>query len=161
VDTVVTIVNHTDTVYVIDTVVTVQHHYDTTEIVDTVLVTQCAPNEFLAMTALHYYTDPLVLEFIYQEFGLNEGWMFYLSTFQSEITVRSASVYDIYGLIDYWAPDWSGYYPLEYYWRMTYIGGDPADPDNWQIGEPPAAVSGHRPGICVSEDTARARAALR
>jgi len=145
-DTVV--VNHTVTVH--DTVVTVQHHYDTTVVIDTVVTQQCTPNQNLAYTALENYSDALVIDFINQEFGYTDGWVFYLSAYQCEVTRRSASVYDIYGYIDYWTPDWSGYYPLEFYWRMTYTSGDPADPDNWQISEPPAgAPADHAPGVRV------------
>ena len=147
----------TNTVFVHDTVVTVQHHYDTTVLIDTVTVQQCTPNQNLAYTALESYSDELVIEFINQEFGYTDGWVFYLSAFQCEMTPRSASVYDIYGYIDYWTPDWSGYYPLEFYWRMTFTGGDPADPNNWDISEPPATVpSEHVPGVrVVPNQTAR------
>ncbi|MEW5795054.1 MAG: hypothetical protein AB1772_01710 [Candidatus Zixiibacteriota bacterium] len=138
----------TQTVTIHDTVFTVQHHYDTTVVVDTVVTLQCNPNQYLAFTALEYHTDPLVIQFIYQQFGYNDGWVLYLSAHQSEITRRSADVYDIYGYIDYWTPDWSAYYPLEYYWRMTFTGGDPADPNKWNISEPPTgAPSGHQPGV--------------
>ena len=146
-DTVVQVNHVYDTVLVHDTVVTVQHHYDTTVVVDTVLKTQCDPNEHLAMAALQYYCNPLVLEIVNQEFGLSDGWMFYLTTFQVDLTRQSAGIYDIYGYVNYWATDWSGYYPLEYYWRLTYTGGDPADPNNWQMAEPPTATSAHPPGV--------------
>jgi len=143
-----------DTVTVHDTVFTVQNHYDTTVIVDTVLTVQCDPNEYLAIAALHYYTDPLVLDFIYQEFGYTDGWIFYLSSFQLDLTKQSSDIYDIYGYIEYWAPDWSGYYPLEFYYRMTYSGGDPSDVASWVISEPPTASPGaYTPGIkLVPED---------
>jgi len=142
--------------YVYDTVVTVQNHYDTTHIVDTVLTTQCNPNALLAVSALQFYTDPLVLDFINQEFQINDGWVFYLSTFQLDVTQQSSSVYDFYGFIDYWTPDWSAYYPLEFFYRMTFTGGDPADPNNWQISEPPAAASGHMPGVILVPQSSRA-----
>ncbi|UCD94547.1 MAG: hypothetical protein JSU69_00405 [Candidatus Zixiibacteriota bacterium] len=133
--------------YVYDTVTIVQHHYDTTVVTDTVLMSQCDPNEYLAIAALHYYSDPLVLEYIDQQFGYNDGWIFYLSSFQLDMTRQSSDIYDIYGYIDYWTPDWSGFYPLEFYWRLTYTDGDPADPRNWQISEPPAPAPGHQAGI--------------
>jgi hypothetical protein len=157
-DTVV--VNHT--VIVHDTVVTVQQHYDTTILIDTVTVQQCTPNQNLAYTALEYYSDELVIQFINQEFGYTDGWVFYLSAYQSEITRQSATVYDLYGYIDYWTPDWSGYYPLEFFWRMTFTGGDPADPDNWAISEPPAAApSGHTPGVRVAPDLSTTQREMR
>jgi len=62
----------------------------------------------------------------------------------------STGVYDFYGYIDYWTPDWSGYYLLEYYWRMTYLGGDPTDPNNWRLSDPPAGASGRDSGLKLS-----------
>jgi hypothetical protein len=146
-----------DTTTVHDTVEVVQHHYDTTVLIDTVELLQQSPNVYLAIAAMQYYSDPLVFDLIQQEFGISGGWVFYLSTFQSELTAQSSDVYDIYGYIDYWTEDWSSYYPLEYYWRLTYIGGDPADPDNWQMSEPTGttAVSG-RPGLKVSTEASPA-----
>ncbi len=158
-DTVTVTVHTTDTLYqtnyVYDTVVTVQNHYDTTVVVDTVQTLQCNPNELLAVQAMEYHSDPQVIDFINQQFGYNDGWVFYLSTFQLDLTAQSSTVYDMYGYIDYWVPDWSAYYPLEFYWRMTFTGGDPADPDNWQIAEPPAAVSGHQPGVRIMPQNER------
>lgn len=142
-----------DTTIVYDTVTTIQHHYDTTVMVDTVLVSQCEPNEYLAMSALEYYSNPQVFDYIYQEFGFEGGWAFYLSDFQVDLTIQSDDVYDIYGMIDYWTPDWSSYCPFEYFWRMTYLGGDPADPRNWQMTEPPTPVAGHQPGIRVNRES--------
>jgi hypothetical protein len=140
------VIDHTVTVH--DTVFTVQHHYDTTVVTDTLVMQQCTPNQNLAYTALENYCDALVIQFINEEFGYTDGWVLYLSAYQSEVTRQSESVYDLYGYIDYWTPDWSGYYPLEFYWRMTYTGGDPADPDNWEIGEPPAGTPPDRaPGV--------------
>ena len=63
------------------------------------------------------------------------------------MTVQSSSVYDIYGYIDYWAPEWADFYSFEYYWRMTYTGGDPTNPNNWDISEPPGYVPNFQPGI--------------
>jgi hypothetical protein len=148
----------TNTVY--DTIVTVQVHYDTIVIVDTVVQVSNTSDESQAMGALQYYVDPLVLQFISQEFGLNDGWIYYLSAWQSEYTIASPGVYDIYGYIDYWATDWSGYYPLEYYYRITYKGGDPSNVNNWELGEPaasparPSGISsvkneGQRPGALM------------
>jgi len=151
-DTIHTVNTVYDTAYIYDTVTTVQHHYDTVTVTitetDTVVTLQCNPNEYLAIEALQQYSNSVVLEFINSEFGYDDGWVFYLSTIQSDLTAQSSSVYDIYGYIDYWTPDWSAYYPLEYYWRMTYIGGDPADPNNWQLGDPPASTAGDvQPGL--------------
>jgi len=151
-DTIQTVNTVHDTTYIYDTVTTVQHHYDTVTVTvtetDTVVTYQCDPNEYLAIEAMQQYANSMVLEFIYSEFGYDDGWVFYLSTVQSDLTVQSSTVYDIYGYIDYWTPDWSAYYALEYYWRMTYTGGDPADPNNWELGDPPASASGDiEPGI--------------
>jgi hypothetical protein len=156
-------VHTTDTVLIIDTVIQVNNVYDTiiTYVTDTVSINQCQPSEFLALGALQYYCDPLVIEFINGEFGYDDGWIMYLSAFQTDVTKQSSDVYDIYGYIDYWTPDWSGYYPLEYYWRVTYTGGDPANPDNWDLSSPPDGVSGHRPGVSLTEDPARSDALRR
>lgn len=153
----------TDTVFLFDTVVQTEYVYDTvtTVIIDTVLTTQCTPNEFLALAALQYYCDPLVLDLINTEFGIADGWIFYLSAFQLDLTRQSSGVYDIYGYIDYWTTDWTGFYPLEFYWRLVYSGGDPADPGNWQMSEPPDPAPDHRPGIRVVQDPSRAEPTLR
>ena len=134
--------------YVYDTIETIVHHYDTIRITDTVSSVQCNPNEHLAFAALQYYCDPLVIDLVNLEFGLTDGWIFYLSEFQVDLSKQSINVYDIYGYIDYWTTDWSGYYPIEYYWRLSYAGGDPSNTDNWQLLEPPAGVSGDlQPGL--------------
>jgi hypothetical protein len=140
-DTVITVQHH------YDTVTTVQHHYDTTIMVDTVQITDFSPNEHLAFAALQYYSDDIVFDVISTELGIDGGWVFYLSGFQHDLAEPSSGVYDIYGFIDYWTPDWADFYPFEYYWRMIYIGGDPADPQNWDITEPPVNVSGFKRGI--------------
>ncbi len=169
-DTVSTVNTVYDTTYIHDTVNTVQYQYDTVTVtvnhydtvtvthwdtiqntilqIDTVFTNQCSPNEYLAIEALQQYSNSLVMEFINAEFGYSDGWVFYLSTVQSDLTIQSSSVYDIYGFIDYWTPEWDAYYPLEYYWRMTYTGGDPADANSWQLAEPPAATAGNtQPGL--------------
>ena len=164
-DTVITYdsvnVHTTDTMTVYDTVVQVNTIYDTIvqtntiydtvtttiTIIDTVVQSSNEPNELEAMGALQYYVDPLVLEFANQEFGLTDGWVYYLTPWQSDITIQSAGVYDIYGYVDYWAPDWSGYYALEFMYRITHTGGDPSDVNNWVLSEPPAGSPGHSPGI--------------
>ena len=144
-----------DTVNVFDTILQVNNIYDTIQlydtinIIDTVNTIQYSPNQFSAFTALEYFNNPKVLNIVYTELGLIDGWIFYLTAYQSDITVVSSDVYDIYGFIDYWAPDWSGYYPLEYYWRMTYTGGDPGNPNNWTMNEPPSAVADFTPGVKI------------
>ncbi len=156
-DTVVQVDYHHDTVTVYDTVHTVQYEtdttymyfFDTTYLVDTVTVNESSDNEHVAIGALQYYSNGLVIEFINAEFGLTDGWIFYLSTMQSDIQQVSTGVYDIYGFIDYWTPDWESYYPLEYYWRISYIGGDPAEADSWQISEPPDASPIYEPGLGI------------
>jgi hypothetical protein len=55
-------------------------------------------------------------------------------------------VYDLYGYIDYWTPDWSGYYPLEFGYRLTFTGTDPTNPNDWDITEAPATGSSPHPG---------------
>jgi hypothetical protein len=152
-DTVIQVDHIYDTVPIHDTVTTVEYHYDTTVITDTIMMAQCEPNEHLAIAALQYYSDPLVMEFIYQEFGYNDGWVFYLSSFQLELTQQSVDVYDIYGYIDYWTLDWSGFYPLEFHWRLNYTGGDPADPESWEMTDPPSLAAGRQPGIRLITDT--------
>jgi hypothetical protein len=137
----------TETEYVYDTVTEYQTIYDTTFITDTVVNGEGGPNEFLAMTALEYYCDDLVMEVIYTELGYTDGWIFYLSSFQLDLTTQSSTVYDLYGFIDYWKGDWSDFAAFEYYWRMVYNGGDPTDPNNWTMTEPASPTSGHNPGL--------------
>lgn len=157
-----------DTVSIHDTITVTQHHYDTTVVTvtvtdtvhtivnhyDTVTVTNYQPSAEHAYTALQAHNDPMVIDFAYSEFGYNDGWVFYLSAYQVDLQQNATGVYSIYGYIDYWAPDWSGYYPLEFYWTMSYQGGDPADPNNWSIAEPTAA-SPHEPGIRLANDPRR------
>jgi hypothetical protein len=148
IDTIVQVDYVYDTLFVHDTIVTVEHHYDTVTVTDTVQIVRCDPNEHFAFAALQYHTNPLVLDLVLQEFGLVGGWIFYLTEYQVDLVNPSAGVYDIYGYVNYWMTDWSGYYPLEYYWRLVYSGGDPADPANWQMTEPPSgASSAHRSGL--------------
>ncbi len=162
-------IHTTDTVLVFDTVVQVDYIYDTVHvydtvtnvIVDTVVNNQCAPNEYLALTALQYYCDLMVFDAINTEFGISGGWVLYLSAFQTQLTKKSSGVYDIYGYIDYWTPEWDGFYAFEYYWRMTYSGGDPANPLNWQMSEPPATVSGYQPGVRLVGDSELSQPARR
>jgi len=140
-----------DTVYetnhIYDTVTVYQTVYDTTFLTDTVTTSEGGPNEFLAITALEYYCDDLVLQAVNAELGYTDGWIFYLSTFQLGLTEQSPTVYDLYGYIDYWKGDWADFAAFEYYWRLTYTGGDPTDPNNWQMTEPPMPTSGHYPGL--------------
>jgi hypothetical protein len=154
-------INTTDTFYVHDTVTQVTYIHDTvfthdtvtTVVHDTVEVSQCAPNEYLALAALQYYSDPMVFDYIYNEFGVSGGWTFYLSAFQLEITQQSSGVYDFYGYIDYWTEDWSGFYALEFYWRVSYTSGDPAHPGNWQMSDPPTSAPGLTPGLKIIGET--------
>jgi hypothetical protein len=150
-----------DTSFIYDTVETIQQYYDTTLITDTLVTFQCDPNEHFAVSAMQYYTNPLVIEFIYQEFGYDDGWVFYLSTYQLDLTQQSTDVYDMYGYIDYWTPDWSGYYALEFYWRLVHTGGDPSDPDNWEITEPAMAAGNLTPGLRLMSDRSEVRTPLR
>jgi hypothetical protein len=134
-------------VYVHDTVITIRNHYDTVVVTDTVVKTQCTPNTSLAVAAMESQTDPLVLDFINQQIGQNQGWILYLTASQMDIKQVSSSVWDIYAYVDYYASDWSGDYPLEVYWRLTYLGGDPANPNNWKMSDPPAYTGSRRAGI--------------
>ncbi len=152
IDTVSTVYNHYDTTYMIDTIFQVINNYDTVTIVDTVETAQNAANAHTALGALEYYCDPIVLEAIYTEFGYEDGWVLYLSTYQVALDNPVTNIYDVYGYIDYWAPDWSGYYTFEYLWRLTYTGGDPAIPTNWEMTEPPTGVAGHQPGLNLIQD---------
>lgn len=144
----------TDTVIIYDT--TFQTIRDTVFVTDTVDYMSCVPGEQFAFAALQYYSDPLVITLVNQEFGLTGGWIYYLSQFQSDLSFVSAGTYDIYGYIDYWMTDWSGYYQLEYLWRLTYTSGDPSDPTNWQMSAP-YVVSGREPGMRLIQNGDRAR----
>jgi hypothetical protein len=101
-------------------------------------------------------SDPLILAFLMQEVGENDGWVFHLSPSQMEITQISSSVWDIHSVVDYWAADWSGYYQIEMYWRVSSTGGDASDPDNWTLTDPPSAQR-FRPGINPTEKSAAAQ----
>ena len=139
-----------------DTVIQVQNNYDTVTVtvtvVDTVEVTNNTPNEYYAYSAMQYHSDPAVIEFINADYGYTDGWILYLSSFMNEVSSPSAGVYDFYGTIDYWTPDWSGYLPIEYGWRLSYSGGDPSNPQNWQMSSPPGAVDGKSGGIKITTD---------
>jgi hypothetical protein len=139
-------------VIVHDTVIKTVNHYDTIQRTDTVTVTVTLfqPNATTAVAAMQALTDPQVLQFAYDNFGLSDGWVFYLTPAQMEVVQSSTKVWDIFAYVDYWSPDWSGYYPLEVYWRMTYKSGDPADPNNWTMTDPPAAISGQPNGVSAS-----------
>lgn len=151
IDTVIRVTTVHDTVRVTtvvhDTIRTVQNHWDTVVVHDTVVRNQCSPNVLTAIAAMEAQTDPMVYEFILGELGLNGGWNFYQTPLEMEIVQVSSTTWDIYSYVDYWAPDWSGYYPLEVYWRMTYRSGDPAVANNWQMSDPPAGVKGNPGGI--------------
>lgn len=137
------------TVYVHDTVVTVRNHYDTVTVVDTVTQTKYTPSVALAINSMQSQTDPLVLELIYENFGVDSGWVMYLSNSMMDISQVSTGVYDIYGVLEYWTTDWSSYYPIEFYWRMTYKSGDPAIAGNWTMSDPSLVASARQPGIKV------------
>ncbi len=138
----------------IDTVEMYQTLYDTVmvTVTDTVVQDNQTADEYYAYTALQFHTDPAVLQFINSEFGIAEGWIFYLSTFQNTVANPSAGVYDFTGFIDYWVPDWSSYYPLEYAWRVSFNGGDPSNPSNWSLSDPPGVVSGQDAGISLVKE---------
>lgn len=159
-DTVISELYFYDTLILTDTVFTEVYFYDTLILTDTVRTVQWEPSDGLAFTALQNYGNPLVIQFINQEFGYNDGWIFYLSVTQLDLVEESSQIYDIYGFIDYWTPDWSLYYPLEFYWRLTYTGGDPTVITNWQMGVPPAGSSINSPGLKLISDVKRERTSL-
>jgi hypothetical protein len=135
------------TVTVHDTVFRTQYIYDTVFDVDTVVRTTYKASTATAIEAMQAQTDPLVLDYIYENYGYETGWIFYLASSQMEVAQSSTTVWDIYGYLEYYTEDWSEYMALEFYWRMTYLGGDPSLSSSWQISEPPSAASIHQPGI--------------
>lgn len=144
-----------------DTIVLIEQHYDTITITDTIANSQGLPNEHLAFAALQYYSNPLVIAYINLQFGYTGGWVFYLSEFQVDLNSGSSGVYDIYGYIDYWTPNWVAYYFLDFWWRLSYTGGDPSDMENWQMSEPPPTASGRPPGLRINQDRMQTIPALR
>ncbi len=136
-----------------DTITVTRTIHDTVTVIDTVETESCPPYAHFAFVALQYHADAEVIAFINSEFGYEDGWVYYLSIMMSEMSNPSTGVYDFYGYIDYWAPDWSGYYPIEYYFRVSYLGGDVSDPDNWQLSEPPSNAK-NQPGLHLVTRTA-------
>jgi hypothetical protein len=135
------------TVTVHDTVVRTQYHYDTLVDVDTIIRTQYQASAVLAIEAMQAQTTPLVFDYIAETYGLGEGWVFFLTSSQMNVTQSSTNVYDIYGYLEYYTEDWSEYYPLEFYWRITYNSGDPSNSNNWTMSDPPSTVAMHQPGM--------------
>lgn len=129
----------------------------TTVVHDTVLKAQCNASPQMAVDAMISLSDPLILEFLMQQIGQNDGWVFHLSPSQIDITQASSTVWDIYSLVDYWAADFSGYYQIEMLWRMTFTGGDASNPNNWTIADVPASTR-YKPGINPVEKAAAAQA---
>lgn len=158
-DTVIQYDTIVQTVY--DTTIVIEQHYDTITITDTITTSQGLPNEHLAFAAMQYYSTPLVISFVNLEFGTVGGWVFYLSEFQTDLSSQSSGVYDIYGYINYWTANLSAYYPLTFWWRLSYTGGDPSNLQNWQMLEPPPTASGRPPGLSVSENGMQAVPVLR
>jgi hypothetical protein len=154
-----------DTVVLMDTIIVhttvhdtvISNHYDTVVIVDTIVQPQFAPSAVMAIMAMEIQTDPLVLEFVQQELGQSDGWIFYLTPQQMYLKQISAKVYDIGAYVDYYAADFSGHFPLEVGWRMTYISGDPAIASNWQMSEPPTGATSYSPGINLSAKATQGR----
>ena len=152
----------TNTVY--DTVVQTNNVYDTVTVVNTVTVhdtvvvnnsttdTVQVADKFLAYTALQSHVDPMVFELIQSEFGLSGGFVLYLSINQNDVQNPSSGVFDVYGYIEYWTADNTGYYPLEYYFRMVYNGGDPTNPNNWTAADPPATSAHQSGGVKLTGD---------
>ncbi|MCP4703774.1 MAG: hypothetical protein GY865_04115 [candidate division Zixibacteria bacterium] len=132
----------TNTVY--DTVTNTVNHYDTTTI------SQCDPFLQFAHSAMQYYGTADILELVNSEFGYADGWVYYLGITQCDVQSPSAGVYEIYGYANFWSVEFDAYYPLEYFWRMTHISGDPDDPDNWELSDPPARSSSKTGGVKLS-----------
>ena len=155
IDTVFDTVYQTET----DTLFISEYFYDTVTVTntiyDTVVNTECLPFVHFAFTCLPVHADPVILDFIYNETGYDEGWIYYLSSAQTDMDSPSTGVYDFYGYVNYWTTDFTGYYPMEYYWRMTYLGDDPSDPDNWELSDPPSRSSGKVGGVQLIEVTAQ------
>lgn len=165
VDTVVTVQSVFDTIYVsqTDTVIVNIATTDTVivtvtdtitvinTVTDTVTINQNNASSSLAFGALTYYSNTIVLDFINTEYGITEGFIFYLNEFQSDVTQSGVNQWDIYGLIDFWTTDFTGFEALEFYWRLTYTGGDPSDPNSWTITDPPGGFAGVQPGIHAVE----------
>ena len=126
-----------DTTTVLDTITVV----DTIEIVDTITISQCEPFVQFAFAALQYYGNAEILTFINNEFGIDDGWIYYLSITQCDLQSPSPGVYNIYGYANYWTIEFDAYYPLEYYWGVSYLGNDPSDIDNWELTDPSAQTS--------------------
>lgn len=139
-----------DTIRITDTLRITNTVYDTVRITtvvhDTVLKAQCTPSQQMAVDAMVSQADPLILEFLMQQVGENDGWVFHLSPSQMDISQVSSTVWDIYSLVDYWAADFSGYYQVEMLWRMTFNGGDASNPNNWTMTDAPASPR-YRPGL--------------
>lgn len=180
-DTVYSNTSVTDTLYVTDTVyqvnqetdTVIQYEYDTTVVyeydtiinlvyeVDTVTITENSPDANNGLAALEYYVDQAVIDAVYSEYGYDDGWIFYLSTWQSSVVQNTTNSWDIYGYLDYWTPEWDGYLAFEYYYRVTYTGGDIGAPASWQVSEPPsAAPSGCPPGVRISPKASESQRSL-
>lgn len=173
-DTVIQVITITDTVYIqgsADTVYSIQYdtvysniidtvysiQYDTVTIIDSAGSGMGSPNVHLALSALQYYNNPLILQLTLIRFGLSDGWIFYLTEYQTDAQEAAPGVYDIYGHIDYWTPDWTGFLPLEYFWRITHTGGDPAVSTNWELSNSPLGITGFTPGLHPVKESSRAK----
>lgn len=158
------IVNTRDTVRITDTLRITNTVHDTVRITsvvhdtvritsivhDTVLKAQCTASTQMAIDAMISQAEPLLSSFLMEQVGQNDGWVFHLSPSQMDISQASSTVWDIYSVVDYWAADWSGYYQVEMYWRMTFNGGDASNPANWTMGDPPASPK-YQPGVNPTE----------
>jgi len=113
---------------------------------DTVLKAQCSVSQQMAVDAMISQADPAILDFLMQQVGQNDGWVFHLSPSQMNITQVSSTVWDIGSMVDYWAADFSGYYQIEMLWRMTFSGGDASNPNNWTMTDAPASPQ-YKPGL--------------
>lgn len=153
--------NQSDTVFVHDTVFSNNGNpttvYDTTFVhdtvvqtvtqVDTVTIQSSGPTVYTAFTAMQAYTDAQVIADVNATVGYTDGWVLYLSAYQSYIDNPSTNVWDLAGYIDYWSPDFSDFYAYEYGWRVSYVSGDPGDPNNWQFSDIPAGAPNGANGL--------------
>ncbi len=143
-----------DTIFQIDTIIQTQVDtvYQTQYVYDTVNIGGgCEPLVHFAYAALQGWGDVEVIAAVNAEYGYEDGWVFWLSIYMTAIDNPSSGVYDFWGYIDYWSPDWGQFVPFEFGYRMTYLGGDASDPNNWQLSDAPTSGggTGAAPGIVI------------
>ncbi len=140
-----------DTIVQVDTIVQTMTDtvYQTQYVHDTVTIAGCQPLVHFAYAAMHGWGDIEVIAAVNAQYGYNDGWVFWLSIYMTAIDNPSQGVYDFWGYIDYWSPDWNEFVPFEYGWRMTHLGGDASDPNNWQLSDAPGTGYYAPPGAVM------------